>query len=69
MMTTRGQYYWDMVVGITIVMLTQETHKNVLYIVRVVVLNDTFNNISVISWRSVLLLEKTGENHIPVASH
>jgi SpoU rRNA methylase family enzyme len=24
------------------------------------VLNDTFNNISVISWRSVLLLEKTG---------
>ena len=24
------------------------------------VLNDTFNNISVISWRSVLLVEETG---------
>jgi hypothetical protein len=32
----------------------------------------TFNNISVISWRSVLLVEKTGvpgENHRSVASH
>ena len=27
--------------------------------VRVMVLNATFNNISVVSWRSVLLLEKT----------
>jgi len=26
-------------------------------------------NISAISWRSVLLVEKTGENHQPVASH
>ena len=36
------------------------------------VFNDTFNNISVISWRSVLLVEETGgpgENHRPVASH
>jgi len=36
------------------------------------VLNNTFNNISVISWQSVLLAEKTGapgENHRPVASH
>ena len=35
------------------------------------VLNPTFNNISVISWRSVLLVEETevlGENHRPVAS-
>jgi hypothetical protein len=35
------------------------------------VLNATFNNISVISWRSVLLVEETGEpreNHQPVAS-
>ena len=34
--------------------------------------NDSFNNISVISWRSVLLVEQTGgpgENHRPVASH
>jgi hypothetical protein len=35
-----------------------------------VVLNATFNNISVISWRSVLLVEETrvpGEKHKPVA--
>ena len=35
--------------------------------VRVVVLNATFNNISVISWRSVLLVDETGENRRPVA--
>jgi hypothetical protein len=28
-------------------------------VVRVMVLNTTFNNISVISWQSVLLMEKT----------
>ena len=33
------------------------------------VFNVTFNNISAISWRSVLLVEETGENHRPVASH
>ena len=36
------------------------------------VLNVTFNNISVILWRSVLLVEETGgpgENNRPVASH
>ena len=36
------------------------------------VFNATFNNISVISWRSVLLVEETGgpeENHRPVGSH
>jgi hypothetical protein len=35
-------------------------------------INTTFNNISAISWRSVLLVEETGvpgENHRPVASH
>jgi hypothetical protein len=32
------------------------------------VLNATFNNISVISWRSVLLVEETGKNHRPVAT-
>ena len=34
--------------------------------------NSTFNKSSVISWRSVLLVEETGvpgENHRPVASH
>jgi hypothetical protein len=37
--------------------------------VRVLVFNATFNNISVISWRSVLLVEETGENHRPAASY
>ena len=41
-------------------------------LVRFMVFNATFNNISVISWQSVLLVEETGvhgENHRPVASH
>jgi hypothetical protein len=36
------------------------------------VFNATFNNISVILWRSVLLVKETrvpGENHRPTASH
>jgi hypothetical protein len=33
--------------------------------IKVMVFNATFNNISVISWRSVLLVEETGENHWP----
>ena len=40
--------------------------------VRVMMSNATFNNISAISWRSVLLVEETevsGENHRPVTSH
>jgi hypothetical protein len=44
-------------------------------LVKVVVLNATFNNISVISWRLVLLVEEIGvpgvpgENHRHAASH
>jgi len=41
-------------------------------IVCLIVLKPTFNNSSVISWRSDLLVEETGvpgENHQPVASH
>ena len=41
-------------------------------IVCLMVFNATFNNISVISWRSVLLMEENGgprENHRPVAIH
>jgi hypothetical protein len=37
-----------------------------------IVFNATFNSISVISWRSVLLVAETegpGENHLPIASH
>jgi hypothetical protein len=36
------------------------------------VLIANFNNISVLSWRSVLLVQETGlpgENHRPIASH
>jgi hypothetical protein len=39
--------------------------------VRIIVFKSTFNNISVISWQSVLLVEKTGvhrENHRPATS-
>jgi hypothetical protein len=39
--------------------------------VRVMALNATFNNISVISWLSILLAEETGvlgENYQPAAS-
>jgi hypothetical protein len=38
----------------------------------VMVFSATFNNISITSWRSVLLVEETGvsgENHKPAASH
>jgi hypothetical protein len=48
-------------------------HPEMLYVwFGFMVLNDTFNNISVISWRSVLLVEETaepGENNRPVANH
>jgi len=41
-------------------------------VLAVMVSNATFKNISVISWRSVVLVEEThlpGENYQPVASH
>ena len=40
--------------------------------IRIMVFNAIFNNISVISWWSVLVVEETGvpgENHRPIASH
>ena len=40
--------------------------------IKVLVLNNTFNNISYIPWRAVSLVGETrvpGENHQPVASH
>ena len=43
--------------------------ENILLRARVRVFNFTFYNISVISWRSVLLVDETGENDRPVASH
>jgi hypothetical protein len=42
------------------------------FVVRVMVLKATFNNILAISWRLVLLVEKSGvqgESHRPVARH
>jgi len=45
---------------------------SVLIGIRVIVFNATFNNISVIYWRSVILVEETGvqeENHPPAESH
>jgi hypothetical protein len=42
------------------------------WLVGFMVFNATFNNISAIFWRSVLLVEETavpGENHQPVTSH
>jgi hypothetical protein len=46
--------------------------KTICIRVMVMMFNTTFNNISVISWRSVLLVEETGipwENHWSAVSH
>ena len=51
---------------------TELSQQNAVMGVWVMVFNATFNNISVISWQSVLLVEETGlpkENHRSVASH
>jgi len=48
------------------------TYKLKCLFVCLMVFNTTFNNISVILWWSILLVEETGgpwENHWPVASH
>ena len=45
---------------------------NIVLVVCLLVFNATFNNISVILWLSVLLVEETGvleENHRPAASY
>jgi len=52
--------------------LASDMHHPFNLFVCLMVLNATFNNISAISWRSVLLVEETGrpgQNHRPVASH
>ena len=51
-------------------MLVYHKRINVVSLVWFMVFNATFNNISVISWRSVLLVEETGvpgENHRPAS--
>ena len=53
---------------LTIVIIQMTFNKMVWFMV----FNATFHNISVISWRSILLVEETGvlwENHRPAASH
>jgi hypothetical protein len=58
---------WDYILNFTTTYAIRNLSR-----VRDMVFNDTFNNISVISWRSVLLVEETGvprENNRPVASH
>jgi hypothetical protein len=50
----------------------QRQNKISMFRVRVMVINATFNNISVILWWSLLLVEDTvvpGENHQPEASY
>jgi hypothetical protein len=44
------------------------TNTNLL-VIFVVCFNATFNNISAISWRPVLVVEEAGENHRPWASN
>ena len=54
---------------VSALVLIANSNKN---IVRVIVFNATFNNISAISWRSVLFEEETGvpgENNRPASSH
>jgi hypothetical protein len=48
----------------------KRTNSTYMYIetVCLIVLNATFKNISVLSWRSVVLVEETGGNHRPVAN-
>ena len=51
---------------------TQFLEKKIKVVVLVMVFNATFNNISVLSWQSVLLVEETGvpgENPRPAAGH
>jgi hypothetical protein len=58
-----------------LIQLNRDRFINILILgvrVRDLVFNATFNNISVISWWSVLLVEETrvpGENHWPASSH
>ena len=59
----KGSYHWC---------TCTYTHFNWMFWFSFMVFNATFNNISVISWWSVLLVEETGgavENHRSVTSH
>jgi hypothetical protein len=64
----RHQLWFD---AIWVFQFTKDIHlENIFLRFRFMVFNATFNNISAISWRSVLLVGETGvsgENHRPVA--
>ena len=47
----------------------KQTHENYLLGVRIMVFNTAFNNSSLISRQSDLLVEENGENHRPVVIH
>jgi hypothetical protein len=80
-----GFYYWQKYIydwwivesrsdiRIAVVLLTRvKSTKLFVLLVCLLVFDATFNNSSVISWRSVVLVEETGgpgENHRSVASH
>ena len=63
-------FYYDFVS--CIVTFIRLDNGVIMVMIRVMVFNATFNNIPVISWWSVLLMEETGvhgETHRPVESH
>ena len=62
-------FSWIKLHSMTEMMMSTSYYTKILM---VMVFNATFNNISIISWQSFLLLEETrvsGENHRPAASH
>ena len=69
------QVYVCYMLSLYVCYLLAQSQNNLIMIVLFVclmVFNATFNNISVISWQSVLLVEETGapgENHRPATSH
>ena len=60
------QLKYNQLVSLYILLLS--VHKVGLFVC-LMVFKATFNNISVIYWKSVLLMEVPRENHHPVASH
>ena len=68
----RQLLHTNMVLDIICIRQLKREFKMIKCLVWFMVFNATFNNISVISWQSVLLVEKTRvpkEKHWPVASH
>jgi hypothetical protein len=71
-MSTRSLTRMDVQWVITADNATTDTMWTTNVRVRFMLFNATFNNISALSWQSVLLVKETGvpgENHRPIASH